>query len=84
MQRATLFALFCLTGLAYAQLPPQQGQGPGQGQQPRGEHRGPPQEAFDVCKGKKDGDTVEMKTRDGDKRKGTCRMVMIPTDGPGR
>lgn len=88
MKRATLIALFCLTGFAFAQLPAQgqgqnQGSGPPRGEQ-RGERRGPPQEAFDACKGRKDGDAAEMKTRDGDRRKGTCHLVMIPEGGQGR
>ncbi len=83
MKPRSLIVLFCLTGLAYAQQPGP-GKDPGQGQPPRGEHRGPPPEAFEACKGKKDGDVAEMKTRDGDKRKGSCRLVFIPEGGPNR
>jgi hypothetical protein len=76
MKRATFFALLCCSALAWAQP-----------QQQQREHRGPPQEAFDACKGKKDGDTAETKTPRGEIRKGICRLVMIPSkpdDGPRR
>jgi hypothetical protein len=82
--RATIVFLLCATAAAFAQPP--QAPGKGQQQEPRGEQRrGPPQEAFDACKGKKDGDSAELKTPNGDKRKGSCRLVLIPADGgPGR
>jgi hypothetical protein len=86
--RATIVFLLCATAAAFAQPP--QPQGRGQQQEPRGEQhgeqrRGPPQEAFDACKGKKDGDSTELKTPNGEKRKGSCRLVFIPSDsGPGR
>jgi hypothetical protein len=81
--RATIVFLLCAAAAAYAQPP--QPQGKGQQQEQRGEpRRGPPPEAFEACKGKKDGDSTELKTPNGDKRKGSCRLVFIPTDaGPG-
>ena len=46
--------------------------------------RGPPPEAFEVCKGKAAGTAVEMQSPRGDSVKDICRMVMIPDrDGPG-
>lgn len=69
MQRATIIALLCLSSTAFAQ-PPQ-------------ERRGPPQEAFDACKGKKEGAAAEVASPRGDMIKGTCRMVLIPATPPG-
>ncbi len=69
MQRAAIIALLFYAGTAVAQ--------PSQ-HPPQGERRGPPQEAFDACKGKKDGDAVEAKSPRGDMVKGICRLVMIP------
>ena len=70
MQRATIIALLCLSSTAFAQPP-------------REARRGPPQEAFDACKGKKEGAAVEAPTPRGDMMKGTCRMVLIPSNPPG-
>lgn len=69
MKRASIIALLLLAANAYAE-PPQ-------------ERRGPPQEFIDACKGKKDGDTVEASTPRGQKVKGVCRMVMMPSNPPG-
>lgn len=66
--RATLPLLLLLCSSAFAQPA-----------QPREERRGPPQEALDACKGKKEGAQVEAPSPRGDIIKGTCRMVMIPT-----
>lgn len=44
--------------------------------------RGPPPEAFEACRGKAAGATVEMKTPRGDTVSGTCRMVLIPNRDP--
>lgn len=66
-QRATIALLLLLSGSAFAQAGP------------REERRGPPQEALDVCKGKKEGSSAEVTTPRGDIMKGTCRMVLIPT-----
>ena len=74
MQRASIIALLFCTGAAIAQPTPPASQG---------ERHGPPQEAFDACKGKKDGDAVEVKSPRGDMAKGTCRLVMIPARPPG-
>ena len=70
---ASLFALLLCAGTALAQndAPP-----------PRG-RPGPPQEAFDACKGKKDGDAAELKSKHGEAVKGTCRLVLIPSKPPG-
>jgi hypothetical protein len=75
MIRIAAIALLFTTANAFAQ------QQPNPSGQPQ-EHRGPPQEAFDACKGKKDGDTAQMKTPRGDMMSGICRMVLVP--GPGR
>ena len=80
MTRATVIALlltaFALPAHAQGQgQPPAQGQGPGPGQ---GGHRGPPQEALDACKGKKDGDQAQARMPRGDIMSGTCRLVLIP------
>jgi hypothetical protein len=76
MIRIAAIALLFTTASAFAQQPPSP-QGQQQGQQQ--ERRGPPQEAFDACKGKTDGDTAQMKTPRGDVMSGTCRMVLVPT-----
>jgi hypothetical protein len=71
MLRLAPLALLLAAAGACAQQPPNP-----QGQQQ--EHRGPPQEAFDACKGKKEGDAAQMKTPRGDAVAGTCRMVLVP------
>jgi hypothetical protein len=70
MQRATIIALLCLSSTAFAQPPHE-------------ERRGPPQEAFDACKGKKEGAEAEATSPRGDMIKGSCRMVLIPSRPPG-
>lgn len=72
LKRACLIALFLCAGTALAQ-----DEAP-----PRG-RPGPPQEAMDACKGKKDGDMAELKNRRGDTVKGTCRLVLVPAKPPG-
>lgn len=74
LRYAPLVLLLAAAG-AGAQQPPNP-QGPPQGQ-PQ-EHRGPPQEAFDACKGRKDGEAAQMKTARGEAVAGTCRMVLVP------
>jgi hypothetical protein len=79
MKTPLLAALLCMSALAFAQQPQQQ-QRP---QPPReqgggGGGGGPPPEALEACKGKKDGDTVQIKTPHGDKINATCRMVAVP------
>lgn len=83
MTRTILTALLCsvFAAPAFAQgqgQPPAQGPGPGQGQ---GGHRGPPQEALDACKGKKDGDQAQVRTPRGDTVSGMCRLVLVPAEG---
>ena len=72
-------ALLGFTSLVFAQTQqqPPQGQGGPGGQPPMG----PPKEAFEACKGKKDGDAVSLTTPQG-KMAGTCRMVWMPRDMP--
>jgi len=58
-----------------------QGQGnmpPGGGQERA--HHGPPQEALDACKGKRDGDAAQLRTPRGDTVSGVCRLVLVPGD----
>ncbi len=78
---SALLLMLCVSAAVSAQqdrpAPKDQGGGP-----PPREHRGPPKEAFDACKGKKEGDVVEATTPRGEKVSGTCRMVMIPTRPP--
>ncbi|MES2130091.1 MAG: hypothetical protein V4463_22700 [Pseudomonadota bacterium] len=71
MLRACAFALLFAAANAGAQAP----------SAPPREHRGPPQEAFDACKGKKDGDAVQARMPRGDTVAGTCRLVMVPNHG---
>jgi hypothetical protein len=80
MTRTMLIALLsaAVAAPAFAQGPGQPPQG-GQGQ---GGHRGPPQEALDACKGKKDGDQAQVRTPRGDTVSGTCRLVLVPAAGP--
>lgn len=73
LKRASLVALVLCAGSALAQ---------NDGPPPRG-HQGPPQEAIDACKGKKDGDAAELNSKRGGTVKGTCRLVLIPTKPPG-
>jgi hypothetical protein len=81
MKHTILIALLCSAFAA-----PAFAQGQGQGQQqgqggPGGQgggHHGPPQEALDACKGKKDGDKGQMRTPRGDTMNGVCRMVLVP------
>lgn len=70
MRRATIIALLCLSPAAFAEPP-------------REERRGPPQEALDACKGKKEGAAAEAKSPRGETIKGTCRMVLVPAHPPG-
>ena len=72
LKRASLIALFLCAGTALAQ-----------DETPPRARPGPPQEAMDACKGKKDGDTAELKSRRGDTVKGTCRLVLVPAKPPG-
>ena len=75
LRLAPLALLLAAAGACAQQQPPSP---PGQQQ----EHRGPPQEAFDACKGKKDGDAAQMKTPRGETMAGTCRMVLVPARAP--
>jgi hypothetical protein len=77
MKMPTLIFLMSMTAAtaAFAQQQQQQ-QRP-----PQGEHRGPPQAALDACKGKKDGDTVQVKRPDGETMSATCRLVALPSHG---
>lgn len=75
MLRIAPLALLLVAAGACAQQPPTP---PGQPQ----EHRGPPQQAFDACKGKKEGEPAQMKTPRGDAVAGTCRMVLVPARAP--
>lgn len=52
-----------------------------------GDRREPPQEAFDACKGKDEGSTVEMTTPNGSTIKATCKrfkdqLVAVPEGAP--
>jgi hypothetical protein len=84
MKAALLLTLLCVSSLAFAQQPQQQQQRPqppreqGGGGGDGGGRGGPPPEALEACKGKKDGDTVQIKTPHGDKLSATCRMVAVP------
>jgi hypothetical protein len=81
MIRTILIALLCSACAAPAFAQGQgQGQPQGQGGQggQGGGHHGPPQEALDACKGKKDGDRGQMRTPRGDTMNGVCRMVLVP------
>ena len=69
MKSLILLTLLASACLAHANQPP--------------DRHGPPQEFFDACKGKKDGDTAELKNRRGDTVKGTCRLVLLPFKPPG-
>lgn len=81
--RILVMATLMLAAAAAAALAqgPQGGMQAGGGQ--GGAHRGPPQEALDACKGKKDGDSVQMRTPRGDTVSGVCRLVMVPGDAKG-
>jgi hypothetical protein len=51
-------------------------------QEPPPRH-GPPPEALAACKGKAEGSTAELTTPRGEKRQGTCHMVLvIEHEGP--
>ncbi|WP_338847748.1 hypothetical protein V8J88_03260 [Massilia sp. W12] len=80
-----LFAGFLLAGASQAQPAPggqgPGGQGPGQGP---GGHHGPPAEVLNACKGKKEGDTAQIKTPRGDTIAGRCRLVLVPEMGQGQ
>jgi hypothetical protein len=71
---AALMVLCSAAALAQGQqqgnMPPGGGQG--------GAHHGPPQEALDACKGKKDGDSAQLRTPRGDAVSGVCRLVLVP------
>lgn len=52
-----------------------------------GDHREPPQAAFDVCKGKSEGTSVEIVTPHGTKIKATCKkfkdtLAAVPEGAP--
>jgi hypothetical protein len=53
---------------------------PPDGQRPPG----PPREALEACAGKKAGDSVTIKTPDGQSKKATCTLVAVPADHPER
>lgn len=66
-----LVSLLPITGLAYAS--------DGEGKR----RKGPPPEAFEVCKGKQSGDSVEFTGRRGETLTATCeerndRLVAVP------
>lgn len=69
MLRAALAMLFLAANASAQQAPPK-------------EPHGPMPEAFDACKGKKDGDAAQMKTPRGETIAGTCRLVLMPHRGP--
>ena len=75
--RILAIAVLMLSSAAALAQGPQGGQGQG------GAHHGPPQEALDACKGKKDGDSAQMRTPRGDTVNGVCRLVMVPGDAKG-
>jgi len=79
--RILIAATLVLSSAAAMAQGPQGGQGnmpPGGGQ--GGAHHGPPQEALDACKGKKDGDTAQLRTPRGDTVSGVCRLVLVPAE----
>ncbi len=78
MKTPLLVALLCVSSLAFAQQPQQQRPQPPREQGGGGGGGGPPPEALEACKGKKDGDPVQIKTPHGDKKNATCRMVAVP------
>ncbi len=88
MKTPLLMALLCLSSLAFAQQQAQPQQRP---QPPRdqadggggGGRGGPPPEALEACKGKKEGDAVQVKTPRGDKMSATCHLVAMPARPPG-
>ncbi|MGZ3183642.1 MAG: hypothetical protein ACXU8N_14490 [Telluria sp.] len=51
---------------------------------PPKDHRGPPPEAIEACKGKQAGDSVTIKTPRGDTLTGTCQLVFMPQRGEGQ
>lgn len=69
-------ALVLSSAAALAQGQQQGNMPPGGGQ--GGAHHGPPQEALDACKGKKDGDSAQLRTPRGDSVTGVCRLVLVP------
>jgi len=71
-------ALVLSSAAALAQGQQQGNMAPGGGQ--GGAHHGPPQEALDACKGKKDGDSAQLRTPRGDTVSGVCRLVLVPAD----
>jgi hypothetical protein len=88
MKTPLLVALLCTSALAFAQQPQQQQQQRQQPPREQGEaggggRGGPPPEALEACKGKKEGDAVQVKTPRGDKMSATCQMVAVPARGPG-
>ncbi len=55
-------------------------------QRPAGDHRKPPREAYEACKGRSEGGAVEVSTPHG-KLKATCRkmegqLVAVPEGAP--
>jgi hypothetical protein len=82
-----LFVMVLVLAAAFASAQqPQQHQRPQrreQGGGGGGGGGGPPPEALEACKGKKDGDTVQMTTPRGDKMSATCRLVAVPARPPG-
>ncbi|GLS90228.1 hypothetical protein GCM10007916_12950 [Psychromonas marina] len=54
----------------------------------KGERRQPPPEAFEVCEGQSEGDSVSITSPEGDTVEATCKMmhdklVAMPEGGPG-
>lgn len=70
MKSPLLYALLFAAANASAQQQPPA---------PPKDRHGPPQEAIDACKGKKDGDTATARTPRGDTVQGTCRLVLLPS-----
>ena len=81
--RILAMTMLVLSSAAALAQGPQGGQGQGGMQAGGGQGgapHGPPQEALDACKGKKDGDSAQMRTPRGDSVSGVCRLVMLPGD----
>lgn len=81
--RILAMAMLLLAAAAAQAQGPQGQQGPQGGGGQGGAHRGPPQEALDACKGKKEGDSAQMRTPRGDTVSGVCRLVMVPGEAKG-
>ncbi len=86
MKRVTQTALYAAMAVALvATSSLVSAQGGDRGGERRG---GPPQEAFDACEGKNDGDTASFVSPRGDTVNGTCKTrenmtFLIPDDHPG-